>query len=244
MKDETKRSLTKFFSIYLEFTEVELYNSLLEDSIGRCSGLLYETMRVFSEILKEYLTQDESDKLLKKLKDSFDSYKLQSSITPDKKHFAISGSRDMEYFIDKDFIKLFEIFYVAMIDFQNILSKAALKSEIKERFGIEKSGDKPLFVQALLEFNNALSHISVALYHNDVSDTHKNIKRAKSHIYRASLDCYKMLLRFVFVQDSNKILQDYKKCRCREFLGLGGLPKDKYTLIEEYKEIVNQCIAH
>ncbi|WP_297580074.1 hypothetical protein [Helicobacter sp. UBA3407] len=246
MKNEQRKNLSKFFSLYFNFVEIELYNSLLEISVGRCNGILYEFLKVINRILKG-LTQKESQEIFGKLEVVLEQYEKNAILKRDEKNpLNLPTSKTekvIENFIDKELIDLLEIFFVAINDFRQILPKVPLDEKARLTFGITNE-NAPTFTQALLEFNNALSHIAIALYSNDQEDKKNNIKKAKAHLYRGSLDCYKMLVRFAFSSNNinERISHIYQKVRLKEFIKLGGNIQDKQELIESYKEIVNECL--
>lgn len=195
MQEKQKESLSGFFKHYIEFVEVELYNSLTEKSIGRCEGVLYEFLKVIHAILIKENINDGDEKLFGKMIEVFKEYQAESIIKSAHRLKIDLKYQDIGSFIDDNFIELLDVFFVAINDFRQILPKIPLSEDIKLTFNIV-DGKAPTFTQALLEFNNALAHIAVAMYHKDKQDTKANIKKAKAHLYRGSLDCYKMLIRF------------------------------------------------
>ena len=117
------------------------------------------------------------------------------------------------------------------------------------------SSIKHSFAQPLLEFNNALSHLTIFIYNGDKDDKLQNVKKAQNHIYRATLDNYKMILRFTIpnLQDNKEnILKSFHSMREQEFLLLGEsfidkridylCPIEKNTrklpIVTAYKELV------
>ena len=141
-------------------------------------------------------------------------------------------------------------YQVAYKDFLQYLPRLGLSNEVLKQFHINKEGN--ILVQSILEFNNALAHISNTFYSNDeVKDKSGNIKKAKNHIYRAILDNYKMLLRFMIpaIRETmtENLWQNYRKIRIDEFLFLGRNITDKTknneTMTKRYKEFFNVCLS-
>lgn len=77
-----------------------------------------------------------------------------------------------------------------------------------------------MYKQALMEFNNAISHINSALKQNALE---KNIERAEQHLYRGALDFYKSIIKESFIL--NKMhpnnTETLKEIRCIEFNSIG-----------------------
>lgn len=238
-----QKNLSRFFVCYINFIEVELYNSLLEISVGRCNGILYMFLKIINTIVKKDIDEELSERLLGKMAENVELYKKKSIINSIS-HLSVNlNSDEIDSFIDEEFIRLLDLFLVAFNDFSQILPKLALDKDTKMSFNII-DGTRPTLTQALLEFNNALSHIAAAMCHKDKQDTKSNIKKAKAHLYRGSLDCYKMLIRFLFTSETkNKELETYKKIRLKEFDGLGGEIQNKLELINEYKELVTKLVV-
>ncbi|EJE0173305.1 hypothetical protein M3L10_000268, partial [Campylobacter coli] len=84
------------------------------------------------------------------------------------------------------------------------------------------------FVQSLLEFNNALSHLIISISSDSEAIQQKNIHSAINHLYRATLDNYKIIIRFTIGKISNEdIVTSFLSIRKQEFLLLGQDLKDK-----------------
>ncbi|SQC36402.1 Uncharacterised protein [Helicobacter fennelliae] len=149
------------------------------------------------------------------------------------------------YHSNKKFSDAFETSLINKDDFKDLISNAQqCESNIKHSF-----------VQPLLEFNNALSHLAIFIYNGDKDDKLQNIEKAQNHIYRATLDNYKMILRFTIpnLQDNKEnILKSFYSMREQEFLLLGESFIDKridylcpieknirkLPIITAYKELV------
>jgi len=89
--------------------------------------------------------------------------------------------------------------------------------------------------QALMEFNNAISHIVRADYKQE-NEEEKNIIRAINHLERGTLDYYKSIIKEFYFLDNisvknEKILQHI---RCREFNSIGNTKIDIIKFYEEF----------
>ncbi|EAH8795420.1 hypothetical protein EWV03_06275, partial [Campylobacter coli] len=88
--------------------------------------------------------------------------------------------------------------------------------------------EEKVFVQSLLEFNNALSHLIISISSDSEAIQQKNIHSAINHLYRATLDNYKIIIRFTIGKISNEdIVTSFLSIRKQEFLLLGQDLKDK-----------------
>lgn len=105
--------------------------------------------------------------------------------------------------------------------------------------------------QALLEFNNALSHLFICIYEGN--DDLKNIEKAKNHLYRGTLDNYKMVFRLAInnIKQSNKeLFWAFGQIRLHELLNIGKsihekniiveiINKQSINIVQAYKELYN-----
>lgn len=243
--------LTHFLNIYLSYLEVELYSSMFEDSVvGRNIDALVVFQDTFCLLLTKNLKDNEIQELLENSQDVANAY-INEAYDNRVETLKPLNSKDFSILLgDKEFIDLIKEYQVAYKDFLQYLPRLGLSNEVLKQFHINKEGN--ILVQSILEFNNALAHISNTFYSNDeVKDESGNIKKAKNHIYRAILDNYKMLLRFMIpaIRETmtENLWQNYRKIRIDEFLFLGRNITDKTknneTMTKRYKEFFNVCLS-
>lgn len=93
-----------------------------------------------------------------------------------------------------------------------------------------------MYKQALMEFNNAISHINSAF---KKSSTEKNIERAEQHLNRGALDFYKSIIKELFILNKidNTNIEELKELRCSEFNSIG---EDRYKLAIQYKSLYDK----
>lgn len=228
-----------------------MYSSVFEVSIvGRNIDVLIAFQDTFSLLLTKRITDSDAKKVLDNLETLVNTY-ISEAYDNKRSLKTLPSLKDEIIDIllhDKEFITLLKEYHIAYKDFLQYLPRLNLKQDTLEQFHINEDGN--VLVQAILEFNNALAHISNLFYLGDVKDKCSNLKKAKNHIYRAILDNYKMLLRFIIptIRETmtDKLWQDYRKIRIDEFLFLGRniteKTKNNETMTKRYKEFFNLCL--
>ncbi|EAL7478689.1 hypothetical protein DUY70_05250, partial [Campylobacter coli] len=113
--------------------------------------------------------------------------------------------------------------------FMNYIDKKEFKDFLPQQDDSENGNiEEKVFVQSLLEFNNALSHLIISISSDSEAIQQKNIHSAINHLYRATLDNYKIIIRFTIGKISNEdIVTSFLSIRKQEFLLLGQDLKDK-----------------
>lgn len=253
MTNTRNKFLQDFFKIYISYLEVELCTSILENSpTGRNADVIRTFQDTFYALIHFPLNEADSKKLIETLAKVKTTYIIETLGKRASSPRYINdidkiNEVDITKFFDSEFLNMLEIYYIAYRDFLQGLHNKQITPETKQAFCIDNSKGS-VFIQALLEFNNALAHIAIVIYNNN--DTLRNIEKAKNHIYRATLDCYKMLLRFVLpnISKGDKLIYTYEALRIDEFLMLGkdvNMKKKQnqnMSIIERYKELYNECV--
>lgn len=152
---------------------------------------------------------------------------------------------DYNILLTQDFKNLLSDFCVSCSDFRII---DTIEHDEGQEFAKDKDR-RSVLVQALLEFNNALSHIFTSVYHGN--DDLGNINKAKNHLYRGTLDNYKMFIRLSIKsvkQKNPKLFEEFKDIRMQELLYLGkdvqGKVINNKYLHKQYKELYNKSLPY
>jgi hypothetical protein len=102
-----------------------------------------------------------------------------------------------------------------------------------------KKNPNQFLKQSLIEFNNALSHLSAGYYASETS-WEKNIKKAGTHFHRGTLDYYKTI---ILDKDNLTISQKNEIVNIRKYeiksIGVDIDNTDKRKIVTIYKEFAN-----
>ncbi|HFW6688818.1 TPA: hypothetical protein ACICII_001001 [Campylobacter jejuni] len=101
--------------------------------------------------------------------------------------------------------------------------------------------------QALIEFNNFMSHVCTACSLSDKDENTdiflKNIERAINHIKRGTLDCYKIIIKDYFILENSTLPIGLKNqlfnLRINEYKNLGN---NSINILEQFKKIVQEIM--
>jgi hypothetical protein len=260
----TKEYLKEYFKIYSKFLSRDLYISLRPITSrvdenghkfnvgGRQTYLIYK----FLEIFKLITISDADDKEIRTVLQNFskviDIYILHNEnieliptlivVQPEKVNDDI-----LDLFINDSAIKNYNFLFDAMAMLQRHGSayRDFYMQELKAKKVKKNIEDyhklKTILTQGLIEFSNALSHMTYTVLYN--SDDDNNIKKALTHIHRATLDNYKELIKNLELDDDCK--KKLVKLRIAEFNSLGKdtTTKTKEDIIDDYKEVVTCLLS-
>ena len=222
----------KLFSAYIEYLQIDLANSLLNNNA------CYRNIDIIIVLKDIFLLLQQSETILEMRKEKIDTMfeKLDDVI----KKYSVSKTFELELqriekcddklFINllenKELIKIVAIFLRANIIFRNYFNGNYIEKKILEKFSNSSNYNAYLFVQPLLEANNALSHLAAYIYNGSIEEEKelKNIDKAKSHFYRGAIDYYKMFIRFSIEKSKinrDNIFASFYSIRKQEFLLLG-----------------------
>lgn len=245
-----KDNFNRFFFAYSRYLQYDLIHSLEQETkIGRNVDLLLEFRDAFKVVIVEKdIDESKFDELIDRIHQDIDNY------IGDRKNECLNlevdklkkSSFDYSLF-DRDFKNVLSDFCVSCGDFKII---DRIDHQGSQEFKKDKAG-RSVLTQALLEFNNALSHLLVCVYNGN--DDLRNIEKAKNHLYRGTLDNYKMVFRFAInnIKKRNKTLfETFKQIRIYEFLNLGKnihekniilktISAEPINIIGAYKELYN-----
>ncbi|EAK1970579.1 hypothetical protein BUX72_06365 [Campylobacter jejuni] len=238
-----------FFFQYGRYLQYDLIHSLEQKTrLGRNIDLLITFRKQFDIIITSNLSEKEAEHLKKVIKKAVDDYigdHKNECLDIDLTSICCSSFNYGALF-EEDFKEIFTSFRVSCSDFKKI--DAIEHEENSQEFAKDKD-ERSVLIQALLEFNNALSHIFTSVYHGN--DDLGNINKAKNHLYRGTLDNYKMFIRLSIKsvkQKNPKLFEEFKDIRIQELLHLGkdvqGKVINNEYLHKQYKELYNKSLSY
>ena len=262
-------ALSSFFKEYAKFLNIDLTVSLM-DKNNKLHGRNISILIIFQDTLYFLLnTHNVVDTEIENTRKEMISNLRQlllKYIAANNKNLTqiINYSKIYEvcyntpYFIQKStediFLKTFKDYYISYRDFYQFIGQINLSEEIKEKFKINGT-EHSVLVQAILEFNNMLSHLTNAININD-GDKLNNYDKGQNHLFRASLDHYKMLIRLLFLTKkryNKNTINTFRELRMQEFFLIGQDIQNKKidfagnnnkNILECYKEIFNLMIQN
>lgn len=244
-----KENFNTFFFCYGRYLQYDLIHSLEQETeLGRNVDILM-TFRDFFKLIitTPNLTEDEFKEGKSNLDNNIATYigKDQQECLNLQLDKISKSAFDYRLLLEQDFKDLLSDFCGSCDDFKII---DRVKHSSNQEFNKDKKG-KSVLTQALLEFNNALSHIFISVYNGN--DDLKNMEKAKNHLYRGILDNYKMVIRLCIKQikqKDSKLFDEFKEIRMQECLDLGkniqNKKAKKYKLHIAYKEFYASAIYH
>lgn len=222
---------------YVKYLEIDLANSLINKTkFARNVIFLNNIKNIFLNSLNPlYIESEEYEKRFENLKQQIDKFQLEAT---NKIHINNELLIELEliekYIVSNSKFKIkCQEFYISSKYFSDAFMSHIDKKEFKDFLSQQDNSDdenieEKVFVQSLLEFNNALSHSIIAISSNSEAIQQKNIYSAINHLYRASLDNYKIIIRFTINKINNEeIIKSFLSIREQEFLLLGQDLKDK-----------------
>ncbi|EOI6145579.1 hypothetical protein ACMU5N_001373 [Campylobacter coli] len=238
-----------FFFQYGRYLQYDLIHSLEQKTrLGRSVDLLTIFRKQFDVIITSDLSEEEveySKEVIKKAVDDYIGDHKNKCLDIDLTSICCS-SFNYDALFEEDFKEIFTSFRISCGDFKII--DAIEHEENSQKFVKDKNG-RSVLIQALLEFNNALSHIFVSAYHGN--DNLGNINKAKNHLYRGTLDNYKMFIRLSIKsvkQKNPELFEEFKDIRMQELLYLGkdvqGKVINNEYLHKQYKELYNKSLPY
>ncbi|NOQ30297.1 MAG: hypothetical protein GQ570_04145 [Helicobacteraceae bacterium] len=157
------------------------------------------------------------------------------------------GDDILDLFTNENAIKNYTFLFEAMslLNRHGLAYRDFYRQEINAKRAKKNKEDysklKTILSQALIEFSNALSHMTYVIIYNNNNDD--NMKKAFTHIHRATLDNYKELIKNLELEDEckKKLLQ----LRIDEFNSLGQdtTSKTKEDIITDYKEVATCLLS-
>ncbi|EAK9946027.1 hypothetical protein A0Y81_02755 [Campylobacter lari] len=237
-----------FFFQYGRYLQYDLIHSLEQKTeLGRNVDLLIAFGSYFDVIITSDISEEDANNWNRVIQKAIDEYigKHKNECLNLDLSFIGQSNFDYSVLLKEDFKEIFTFFRVSCGDFKTI---DAIEHENSQEFVKDKDG-RSVLVQALLEFNNALSHIFTSVYHGN--DDLGNINKAKNHFYRGSLDNYKMFIRLSIesVKRKNpKLFKKFEDIRIQELLHLGkdiqGKIINNEQLHKQYKELYNESLPY
>lgn len=231
------QSFKNIFVEYIKYLEIDLANSLINKTkFARNVVFLNNIKNIFLNLLNPlYIKSEEYQKRFDNLKQQINKFQLKATnkiqINDELlvkleliEKYIVSNSKFK--IICKEFYNSSKYFSDA---FMNYIDKKEFKDFLPQQDDSENGNiEEKVFVQSLLEFNNALSHLIISISSDSEAVQQKNIHSAINHLYRATLDNYKIIIRFTIGKISNEdIVTSFLSIRKQEFLLLGQDLKDK-----------------
>ncbi|MCV3419259.1 hypothetical protein L8V92_08315 [Campylobacter lari] len=265
------QSFENILKEYIKYIEIDLANSLINKTkFSRNVVILNNIKNIFLFALNSlYVESEDFTQRLKKLKNKVSDFQLKADNKIHFNNLLIDLELIKKYIVsNSQFKNTCKEFYNSNIAFTEALTKHINKEEIKDLILQQDDKDdkddeddkEKVFVQSLLEFNNALSHLIISFSSKSEIIQNKNFNSAINHLYRATLDNYKIIIRFIMQKINNEgINKSFLSIREQEFLLLGEDLKNKkinfynpeskkhenINLIQAYKklyEILDDCI--
>lgn len=264
--------VNKFFTLYDCFIQFDLKLSLVH---GRQYSH-YREMLLFcvTVIMNDYIEEADKEakyielrhKIVKFILENSKKYDISrqhsSTIAFNKKlnNFLLN---DSEFYLN-EFLKSIQFFIQfrqkiqkdgrKVIAKENISRRMFYYFDFKEKDVMDKIIDNIDFnhignipKQALIEFNNFMSHVCTAYSLSDEDENTdiflKNIERATNHIKRGTLDCYKIIIKDYFMLEYSVLPMNIKNrlfnLRINEYKNLGH---NNIDILVKFKKIVQQIM--
>lgn len=217
------------FAEYIKYLEIDLANSLINKTkFARNVHLLNDFRNLFSYALNpKYVESEKFQQRKKDMTESVEEYCSNAKhIIELKGNIHIDAGLIQEIILSNGvFIKKHIEFYFSNIAFSDAFKKSLINKNDFKDYGLlnpKENKKEYVFVQSLLEFNNALSHLVMAVCKKHKETKEQNIKSAMHHFYRATLDNYKIIIRFsMHKAQFNEYIQSFLSIRKGEFFLLG-----------------------
>jgi len=263
-----QKALASFFANYCRFLNVDLSVSLLDKS-DRYNGRDIDALIVFQDSfiflietrgLSSVESNEDRAQLMARINTMVADYTTIHRDVPSfmdcNKIYNILIDSDFfaQVFLENTLIDYITKYSISSKDFFQKVKGIDINEEVRKKFKYSDE-NSIILVQAILEINNAFSHILASLKNND-DDALKNIEKARSHIYRATLDHYKMLIRLVYTQKNHTvnetITKKFQELRFKEFELIGtGIEKKVFlhgdkeeNILTHYKETFNEMMMN
>lgn len=231
------QSFKNIFVEYIKYLEIDLANSLINKTkFARNVVFLNNIKNIFLNLLNPlYIESGEYQKRFENLKQQINKFQLEATNKIQINDELLVKLELIEKYIvsnSKFKIKCKEFYNSSKCfsdAFMNYIDKKEFKDFLPQQDDSENGNiEEKVFVQSLLEFNNALSHLIISISSDSEAIQQKNIHSAINHLYRATLDNYKIIIRFTIGKISNEdIVTSFLSIRKQEFLLLGQDLKDK-----------------
>lgn len=263
-------SVKKFFTLYNTFLTVDSIASISER--GRYRGIINQFLKYFKYLVQKNIEAiDENHAVTKDLLKSYISSNqmffskryssAQLTINPNiTLQINNNISNSFQEFLDAAEIYDLHRKSLGLKDITNIYKRNALDYHLTAFSSMQVNQEEVLELldaciasknikkitmlkQALMEFNNAISHINSALKGQEKV---KNFERAAQHLNRGTLDFYKSVIKELFILKKIKPedLEELKEIRFHEFETMGSYKyDDRENLYSDYKKLCKKLIS-
>lgn len=264
--------INKFFTLYDYFIQFDLKLSLVH---GRQYSY-YKEMLLFyvTVIMNDYIEEADKEAKFIEFRRKIVEFVLENSKIYDisRQHSSTIAfnkklnnvlQNNNEVYLD-EFLKSIQFFLQfrqkiqkdgrKIIAKENISRRMFYYFDFKEKDVMDKIIDNIDFnhignipKQALIEFNNFMSHVCAAYSLSDEDKKtdifSKNIERAINHIKRGTLDCYKIIIKDYFILENSTLPIGLKNqlfnLRINEYKNLGN---NSINILEQFKKIVQEIM--
>ena len=259
MENNINDYLKDFFAIYGDFITYDAYYSLSFE--GRNRDVILQFYKCLSKIINPTLDEGDikiamNDLLLTYVQyiegkvdtidigveniyiDNYEKYNLSDSLKifyDSAEQYAAYTSKLEKSDIIKLYIKNVQDYY-----YKNFLKPIPSETSILTMMGKSAPRNVSTLKQALMEFNNFLSHVYTALVSTDDAIITGNLERAQGHLHRSALDFYKAIIKNL--KFSNKLLPEkellFLQVRALEYKSIGHAHDNRVAVISCYHDIV------
>jgi hypothetical protein len=260
LKNNISDYLKDFFAIYGDFITYDAYYSLSFE--GRNRDVILHFYKCLSKIINPTLDEGDIQKAMDDLLltfakyienkfdtidigvkdihvDNYEKYNLSDSLKifyDSAEQYAAYTSKLEKSDITRLYIKNVQDYY-----YKNFLKPIPSETSILTMMGTKfVPRDVSTLKQALMEFNNFLSHVYTALVSTEDVVIIGNLERAQGHLHRSALDFYKAIIKNL--KFSNKLLpekeQQFLQVRALEYKSIGHAHDNRVAVIGCYHDIV------
>ncbi len=251
-------SFQRFFKQYCNFLTRDVFLSLVnidKECYGRHIDILDQIIQVFrvliaikGEAAEDQISRQNTVDGLKTLIEEFSRCSTNQEIINQYKCHEITSISEQDFrkmldkMINSNSMVIYNEFFIARDYFLNFITKDTIEhneGKIQEKF--TKHTKHPVLSQAILEFANALAHMTTCVKKND-DDILKNIEKAWVHIYRGTIDHYKMMIRFRNLDTDEQKILAHIRLKELETIGEDVLGKitDRDSILSLYKNFVTK----
>ncbi|ECQ5881519.1 hypothetical protein FZL65_00710 [Campylobacter coli] len=264
--------VNKFFTLYDYFIQFDLKLSLVHGRQYSC----YKEMLLFcvTVLMNDYVEEADKEAKFIEFRPKIVKFILENSKKYDiscQYSSTIAFNKKLNNFLQNDnkvyldeFLKSIQFFLQFRQKIQKDGRKVIAKENISRRMfyyfdfkekdvidgiinNIDFGNVGNIPKQALIEFNNFMSHVCAAYSLSNEDENidifSKNIERAINHIKRGTLDCYKIIIKDYFMLEYSVLPMDIKNrlfnLRISEYKNLGH---NNIDILVEFKKIVQQIM--
>ncbi|GHV59554.1 hypothetical protein FACS1894103_3150 [Campylobacterota bacterium] len=220
-------SISRFFYIYSQFLKKDIFNAV--GCHGRQDKVIAAFIKPFELLIEPDGTSDNISGALDELEKIVDFYLKREG---QQAEYLTKTADCPNLNIDKT---------ISRGNSNHLYNSQPLYNIVKhfvESLSCVKRLRGDFLSQAIVEFNNALSHLYMG--YKTAHTMQKNTNKSITHIYRGTLDNYKSIIKEHSFRISDSHAKDLMSIRCKEMGTIGGdtKDKDKIAIIEDYRRFI------